>query len=100
MRVDGLLPSRVMRPQDADEAAERLRLCDLVPAAVIVWGGGTQIRLGSVPGRYDIAFSTEGMARLLEYEPADHTCREEVGMRLTHMEPALAAQGQRRPLDP
>ena len=100
MRVDGLLPSKVMRPEDADEAAEGLRLCDLVPAAVIVWGGGTQIRLGSVPGRYDIAFSTEGMARLLEYEPADLTCRVEAGMRLTDLEATLAAQGQRLPLDP
>jgi len=100
MRVDGLLPSKVMRPEDADEAAEGLRLCDLVPAAVIVWGGGTQIRLGSVPGRYDIAFSTEGMARLLEYEPADLTCRVEAGMRLTDLQATLAAQGQRLPLDP
>ena len=100
MSVDGLLPSKAMRPDDAEDAARGLRLCDLVPAAVIVWGGGTQMRLGSVPRRYDIAFSTEGMTRLLEYEPADLTCRVEAGMRLADLQAALAAQGQRLPLDP
>ena len=43
MSVDGLLPSKVMRPEDAGDAAAGLRLCDLGPAAVIVWGGGITI---------------------------------------------------------
>ena len=100
MSVDGLLPSKVMRPEDAEDAAAGLRLCDLVPAAVIVWGGGTQMPLGSIPRRYDIAFSTEGMTRLLEYEPADLICRVEAGVRLVDLQATLAAQGQRLPLDP
>ena len=100
MSVDGLLPSKVMRPEDAGDAAAGLRLCDLGPAAVIVWGGGTQMRLGSVPRRYEIALSTEGMTRMLEYQPADLTCRVEAGMRLTDLQATLAAQGQRLPLDP
>src|SRR5207302_5653031 len=58
------------------------------------------MRLGSVPRRYEIAFSTEGMSRMLEYQPADLTCRVEAGMRLTDLQATLAAQGQRLPLDP
>jgi len=100
MSVDGLLPSKVIRPSDAQDAARGLRQCDLVPARVVVWGGGTQMRLGSVPRGYDIAFSTAGMSRLLEYEPADLTCRVEAGMRLSELQAALAAHGQRLPLDP
>jgi len=100
LSVDGLLPSKLMHPGDADDAARGLRLCDLTPAAVVVWGGGTQMRLGAPPRRYDIAFSTERMTRLLEYEPADLTCRVEAGMRLSDLQAALAAQGQRLPLDP
>jgi glycolate oxidase FAD binding subunit len=100
LAVDGLRPANVMRPENAEDAARGLRLCDLVPAAVIVWGGGTEMRLGSVPQRYEIAFSTEGMSRLLEYEPADLTCRVEAGMRLRDLQAVLAAQGQRLPLDP
>jgi glycolate oxidase FAD binding subunit len=100
LSVDGLLPSTVMRPEDAEDAARGLRLCDLAPAAVVVWGGGTQMRLGAPPRRYEVAFSTERMIRLLEYEPADLTCRVEAGMRLSDLQATLRAQGQRLPLDP
>src|SRR5438093_13472543 len=99
-RVDDLLPSRVMRPADAQDAARGLGLCDMTPAAVVTWGGGTQMRLGATPRRYDIAFSTDRMSRLLEYEPADLTCRVEAGMRLRDLQEALMAQGQRLPLEP
>jgi glycolate oxidase FAD binding subunit len=58
------------------------------------------MRLGAPPRRYEIAFSTERMTRLLEYEPADLTCRVEAGMRLSELQAALRAQGQRLPLDP
>ena len=98
--VDGLLPSTVMRPNDAGDAALGLHDCDEVPAAVVVWGGGTQMRLGAPPRRYEVAFSTERMTRLLEYEPADLTCRVEAGMRLSDLQATLRAQGQRLPLDP
>src|SRR3989449_5994945 len=98
--VDGLLPSTVIRPKDADEAARELYSCDEVPAAVGVWGGGTQMQLGAPPRKYEVALSTERMTRLLEYEPADLTCRVEAGMRLSDLQAALHAQGQRLALDP
>ena len=100
LEVDGLLPSKVMRPVDVDDAAAGLRVCDRIPASVIVWGGGTQMRLGSRPRRYDLAFSTEKMAQMLEYEPADLTCRVQAGMTLANLQQQLGAQGQRLPLEP
>jgi len=93
LAVDDVLPAKLMDPQDADDAARSLHLCDQVPAAVVVWGGGTQMRLGAPPRRYDVAFSTERMTRLIEYEPADLTCRVEAGMRLADLQAALSAQG-------
>jgi glycolate oxidase FAD binding subunit len=100
MSVDGLAPAKIMRPADAEDAARGLRLCDQNEAAVVVWGGGTQMRLGAVPRRYDIAFSTQAMTRLLEYEPADLTCRVEAGMLLGNLQATLRTQGQHLPLDP
>lgn len=100
LSVDGLLPAKIMRPTDSDDAARGLRQCDEAGAATIVWGGGTQMALGSVPARYDIALSTERMTRLLEYEPGDLTCRVEAGMRLGALQASLKAKGQRLPLDP
>jgi glycolate oxidase FAD binding subunit len=100
LEVDGLLPSKVMHPADAQDAARGLRLCDLTPAAVVVWGGGTQLRLGSPPRRYDVAFSTERMTEVLEYEPADLTCWVQAGITLAALQRTLGEQGQRLPLDP
>ncbi|MEO6798178.1 MAG: FAD-binding oxidoreductase [Candidatus Dormibacter sp.] len=100
LSVDGLLPGKMMHPSDSDDAARGLRLCDEAGAATIVWGGGTQMPLGSVPSRYDIALSTERMTRLLEYEPGDLTCRVEAGMRVADLQVTLTAKGQRLPLDP
>ena len=100
LSVDGLLPSTVMRPEGAADAAGGLRLCDLAAAAAVVWGGGTQMQLGAPPRHYEVALSTERMTRLIEYEPADLTCRVEAGMRLGDLQAALRAQGQRLPLDP
>ena len=100
LSVDGLVPAKIMRPSDSDDAARGLRQCDEAGAATIVWGGGTQMALGSVPARYDIALSTERMTRLLEYEPGDLTCRVEAGMRVGDLQASLKAKGQRLPLDP
>jgi len=100
MSVDGLLPTKSMHPSDAEDAARELRLCELARASVVVWGGGTQMQLGSEPRGYDVAFSTERMTRLLEYEPADLTCRVEAGMRVADLQATLEANGQRLPLDP
>jgi glycolate oxidase FAD binding subunit len=100
LEVDGLQPAKIMEPVDAQDAARGLRLCDQVPAAVVIHGGGTQLRLGSPPSRYDVAFSTDRMRQLLEYEPADLTCRVQAGMPLVELQRALGEQGQRLPLDP
>ena len=100
MRVDGLVPAKIMQPGDAEDAARELARCDRAGACVVVWGGGTQMGLGSPPRRYDVAFSTERMTRLLEYEPGDLTCRVEAGMPLGELQATLRARGQRLPLDP
>jgi glycolate oxidase FAD binding subunit len=100
LSVDGVVPARLVAPGDAEDAAKSLRACDQAGAAVVIWGGGTQIGIGCPPARYEVAFSTQRMGRLLEYEPADLTCRAEAGMPLLELNRALLAQGQRLPLEP
>lgn len=56
--------------------------------------------LGSPPERYQVAFATDRMTQLLEYEPADLTCRVQAGMGVADLQRHLQAQGQRLPLDP
>jgi glycolate oxidase FAD binding subunit len=89
-----------MSPASVPAAAADLGRCYEEGLAVIPQGGRTQIGLGAVPHRYDVAFSTTGLSRLLEHEPADLTCRVEAGMRLGDLQAVLKKHGQRLPLDP
>ena len=100
LAVDGLVPSATMSPGSVAAAAADLGRCYEEGLAVIPQGGRTQIGLGGVPHRYDVAFSTTGLSRLLEHEPADLTCRVEAGMRLGDLQAVLNKHGQRLPLDP
>ncbi|HYS01954.1 MAG TPA: FAD-binding oxidoreductase [Candidatus Eisenbacteria bacterium] len=100
LAVDGLVPSTTMSPGSVAAAAADLGRCYEEGLAVIPQGGRTQIGLGGVPHRYDVAFSTTGLSRLLEHEPADLTCRVEAGMRLGDLQAVLNKHGQRLPLDP
>ncbi len=89
LAVDGLVPSTTMTPASVAAAAADLGRCYEEGLAVIPQGGRTQIGLGAVPQRYDVAFSTTGLSRLLEHEPADLTCRVEAGMRLGDLQTVL-----------
>jgi len=100
LAVDGLVPSTTMTPASVAAAAADLGRCYEEGLAVIPQGGRTQIGLGAVPHRYDVAFLTTGLSRLLEHEPADLTCRVEAGMRLGDLQAVLNKHGQRLPLDP
>jgi glycolate oxidase FAD binding subunit len=100
LAVDGLVPRTTMSPASVAAAAADLGRCYEEELAVIPQGGRTQIGLGGVPRRYDVAFSTAGLSRLLEHEPADLTCRVEAGMRLGDLQAVLNKHGQRLPLDP
>lgn len=100
LAVDGVLPSKVMRPRSPQELAEDLRALADAGVAAVVHGGDTRIGLGSPPARYDVALSTVGLSRLLEHEPADLTCRAEAGMRVGELQAILREHGQRLPLGP
>src|SRR2546428_6954416 len=100
LAVDGLVPSTTMSPASVAAAAADLRRCYEEGLAVIPQGGRTQIGMGAVPHRYDVAFSTTGLSRLLEHEPADLTCRVEAGMRLGALHALLHLHRPRLPPDP
>jgi glycolate dehydrogenase FAD-binding subunit len=54
---------------------------------------GRRLRIGS-------DLTTEGLTRVLEHDPGDLTCTVETGVRLSELQAALAATGQRLSLDP
>ena len=97
--VDGMLPSRTVRPDTMDELAAVITAADRAREAVVLWGGGTRIGVGDPPERYDIAVDLTGIAGIVEHSPADLVCTVRAGTTLAELASALSVSGQRWPVE-
>ena len=97
--VDGMVPSRTLRPDTTDELAAAITAADRAGEAVVLWGGGTRIGVGDPPERYDIAVDLTGLAGIVEHSPADLVCTVRAGTTLAELARVLSASGQRWPVE-
>ena len=98
--VDGLQPALALTATSPADVAAALAIAMEQGAAVVPWGGGSQMAYGMPPQRYDLALDLRGLASIIEYEPADLTVTVEAGMPLAELQRLLAQNGQWLPLDP
>ncbi len=98
--VDGREPSAIARPASLDDLAAALRAAHAAGQAVIPWGGGSQMGLGTPPSRYDVALDLSGLDAILEHDAPNLTVTTQAGVRLSSLQAALAEAGQFLPLDP
>lgn len=96
--VRGRVPRVVAAPQSREQAAELLRLCGSEGWAVAPWGGGTQLDLGWPPERLDLVVRTDGLNRIVDYQPEDMTLTVEAGVTLGEIAEALSQAQQELPL--
>jgi glycolate oxidase FAD binding subunit len=75
-------PAVVVRPETQEQAVEVLALAGRERLAVVPWGQGTQMHLGALPQRYDLALCLGGLQRLVEYDVANLTVIAEAGLPL------------------
>jgi glycolate oxidase FAD binding subunit len=99
-QVDGLMPQCALFPATVEELRQCAGVADEVGWAVIPVGNGTRLGVGGVPRKYDVALSTRRLRRILAHEAADMTVTVEAGLNLGELNTALAAAGQRLPVDP
>lgn len=97
--VDGMVPSRMLRPDTTDELAAAITAAGRAREAVVLWGGGTRIGVGDPPERYDIAVDLTGLAGIVEHSPADLVCTVRAGTTLAELASVLGASGQRWPVE-
>ena len=97
--VDGMVPSRTLRPDTTDELAAAITAAGRAREAVVLWGGGTRIGVGDPPERYDIAVDLTGLAGIVEHSPADLVCTVRAGTTLAELARVLSASGQRWPVE-
>lgn len=97
--IDGLVPSRVERPDSVEALASLIGAAHHERAALVLWGGGTRIGVGDPPERYDAAVDLTALRGIVEHSPADLVCTVRAGTTLAELARALAASGQRWPVD-
>ena len=98
--IDGKAPTAVCRPATVEEVAAVLRVCSEADASVVPWGGGTLMRLGNVPRRFDVVLALDKLSRLIEHDDANLTATVEAGTSVAAFQRALAARRQFLPVDP
>ncbi len=98
--VDGLTPQCVLFPATVDELQQCVAAAAQTGLAVIPAGNGTQLGVGRVPRRYDIALSMRRLRCIRAHEAADMTVTVEAGLTVADINAALAGAGQRLPVDP
>ena len=96
--LDGCRPTAVVCPETLAQAAEVVAFAGRERLAVVPWGQGTQMHLGQVPQRYDLALSLAGLSRITEYDSANLTVIAEAGVPLRDVYTLTVPERQFLPL--
>jgi glycolate oxidase FAD binding subunit len=97
LTIDGIAPSRVLRPESIEHLAQ---IVSKETAGIVPVGAGTQSSFGNPLRQADCAVDLTGLARITEYVPADLTIHVEAGVTLEQLQAALMENKQFLPLDP
>jgi glycolate oxidase FAD binding subunit len=97
--VDELSPQYVVRPASVDELSDVVRAANADGLSMIPWGGGTQMGLGNLPGRYDLGIDLAGLNDVLRYDSDDMTMSVQAGCRLGDLNNMLDEHRQVLPVD-
>ena len=87
-------------PGSPEELAQCLADANSRGQRIALLGNSTKARMGGPIAPYDVAISTSGLNKILEYEPRDLTISVGAGIAYSELSRVLAEHGQMIPLDP
>ncbi len=99
LTIDGFGPLPVRRPASVPELGELVREAAASGQGIYPVGGGTVLDLGLPPIKPGFAASTRGLDRVIDYPARDLTITVQAGITVGALQLALAAEGQRLPVD-
>lgn len=98
--VDGRTPNLLCVPRETAQLSAALRMASEMEASVIPWGGGTSMKLGNPPRRFDVAVALTRLNELVEHDDANLTATVQAGMKLATLQELLGRARQFLALDP
>src|SRR5271169_244686 len=87
-------------PGSPEELAQHLAEANSRSQRIALIGNSTKARMGGPITPYDVAISTAGLNKILQYEPRDLTISVGAGISYCELSRVLAEQQQMIPLDP
>ncbi len=96
--IDDLVPSAIVRPASAEEAAEVVRFAVAEKLAVLSLGSRSKCDLGMPPERYDIAIDMASLRGIAHFDAGDLTLSVDAGTPLRELEIYLKEHRQFLPL--
>jgi glycolate oxidase FAD binding subunit len=96
--VDGATPSLTVRPADAAQAREVVRIAIDANLKVIPYGARTSLQIGMPPTQLDLALDMTRVSGVAHYDPGDLTISVNAGTPLSTLEKALSENRQFLPL--
>ena len=97
--VDGVMPSVVAHPRNADELCRILAAANREGLAVAPRGGGAHLDIGNPLKRLDMVVDISALNRIVQHNAADLTLVVEAGITLASLRRVLAKEGQFLALD-
>ncbi len=97
--VDGRAAEAALVPGTVEELCQALAAANEAGLVVVPWGGGTQIGLGNLPERVDVALDLKRLDQVVAYEPDDLTASVQAGCTLAEFNRVLGEHGQMLPVD-
>ncbi len=97
-QVDGCLPGVAIQPENAEQAAEVVRIAVEEKLSIIPCGARSSLTIGMLPSRYDIALGVTRLSGIAHYDPGDLTISVNAGTRLVDLAQVLAEKNQFLPL--
>ena len=93
--VDGITPKAVVVPADIEQVAEVVKLANRERMAVIAWGSGSKIGMGSPPDRLDLVISTSRLNHMTDVDTANLTITVQAGVKIKDIQTRLASEDNR-----
>ena len=100
LSVPAVTPGAVVRPADATQVAEILRIATAHAVPVTARGSGTGLSGAAVPQPGGLVLSMERMNNILEIDTDNHVAVVQPGVTLTQLDEAVAAHGLTYPVYP
>lgn len=96
--VDGSVPLVVVQPENAEQAAEVVRIALQEKLVVVASGARSSLGIGTPPARYDIALDMTRLTGVAHYDAGDLTISVNAGTKLAELAVILEKENQFLPL--